>query len=527
MALAALQTQHALYLYPAALIVCLLLAVVPFLGRSCRRRNHLHLPPGPRQVSLFGNVHQLPSTYQHRIFTEWGKQFGDLVYARFFSTPVLVLNRLHTARALLEKRGAKYSSRPPFVYQKDIVQFDHLILMSYTDRWKRHRRWFQNALLARNMLNTYESMQRNEVQKMLRDILHDPGAALAQVKRYTAAVMLGIGYGYSPSSLDDEYIRMTEEAIELVLEGTGPGSGLVDFFPALQYVPAWMPGMEFKRRGLRARKMVQDMHRIPLERVKRELMAGSATRCVGTVLLEEAMTEGVLGEAEEREIAGALGVLYIAGTDTTAATLTAFVLLMVLHPDIQQKVQAELDSVTGNARLPASTDRPSLPYFEAVMKEVYRWICPVPLGVPHQLAERDEYDGFDMPEGSLVVTNVWAMSRDEEHFHDPERFDPERFVDMTAEDAEARDPRKFVFGFGRRVCPGRVIADSSVFLAATNLVAAFNIRPAKGFDAKQVVSELAFTSGIVRHPKPFPCSFEPRSPAKADLVLDTVDGNET
>ncbi|KZT66768.1 cytochrome P450 [Daedalea quercina L-15889] len=521
--MAALQDQDALYLYPTALITCLLLTVVLILDRSCRRRNHLRLPPGPKQVPLLGNVHQLPSTYQHHVFAEWGKQFGDLVYARFFSTPVLVLNRLHTARALLEKRGAKYSSRPSFIYQKDIVQFDHLILMSYTDRWKRHRRWFQNALLARNTLNTYEPMRRNEVQTMLRDILREPGEALGHIRRYTAAVMLGVGYGYSPSSLDDEYIRMTEEAIELSLGGTGPSSGLVDFFPALQYVPAWMPGMEFKRRGLRARKMVQEVNRIPLERVKRELMAGSARPCVTTALLEEAMGEGALGEAEEREIAGALGVLYIAGTDTTAATLIAFVLLMVLHPDIQQKVQAELDNVIGDARLPVSSDQPSLSYFEAVMKEVYRWICPAPLGVPHQLAERDEYDGFDMPEGSLVVTNVWAMSRDEEQFPGPERFDPERFVDTTAEGAEARDPRKFVFGFGRRVCPGRVIADSSVFLAAANLVAAFDIRPAKGFDAQQVVSELAFTSGIVRHPKPFPCSFEPRSAAKANLVLGAAE----
>ena len=49
--------------------------------------------------------------------------------------------------------------------------------------------------------------------------------------RYTAALMLEIGYGYSPSSLDDEYIKMTEEAIELALGGPGAGSGLVDFLP--------------------------------------------------------------------------------------------------------------------------------------------------------------------------------------------------------------------------------------------------------------------------------------------------------
>ena len=103
--------------------------------------------------------------------------------------------------------------------------------------------------------------------------------------------MFGIGYGYAPTSMDDQYIKMTEETIKLVLEGAGPGSMLVDFLPArellsvlahptgcsraeiVQYLPAWMPGMEFKRRGLRARALIRNMERIPLERVKQEMVS--------------------------------------------------------------------------------------------------------------------------------------------------------------------------------------------------------------------------------------------------------------
>ena len=107
--------------------------------------NPLHvyprLPPGPRPLPFIGNAHQLPAEYQQDAFTEWGSKFGpytsfslyairdtdawtgELVYARFFRTPVLVLNHAHTARALLEKRGAKYASRPAFTFQTDMYVF--------------------------------------------------------------------------------------------------------------------------------------------------------------------------------------------------------------------------------------------------------------------------------------------------------------------------------------------------------------------------------------------------------------------
>jgi len=400
-------------------------------------------------------------------------------------------------------------------------------MLPYDAQWRRQRRWFQTALLARNTLNSYEALQSKEVHTLLQDLIREPKEALSHVKRYAAALMLGVGYGYSPSSMDDEYIRNSEEAIHLTLDGGGPGAFVVDFFPALKYLPAWLPGMEFKRRGLRARKLIRDMNHIPLERVKREMAAGTARTCFGTVLLEEATSrgKGVLGEDEEEEIASALGILYLAGTDTTTSLVSAFILLMVLHPDVLQKAQTEIDNVIGDAGLPTLSDQAALPYLEAVLKEVYRWTAPTPVGGPHQLTEEDDYAGFDLPKGSTVLANVWAMSRDEEHYPDPERFDPERFLGVAEEVAQTRDPHKFVFGFGRRICPGRVLADSSIFLAAASLVAVFDIRPARTLDGEEIIPVPAFTSGTVRSPKPYLCDISPRTRKKVDLVQGTTDGN--
>lgn len=164
-----------------------------------------------------------------------------------------------------------------------------------------------------------------------------------------------------------------------------------------------------------------------------------------------------------------------------------FLLLMQLHPEVAFKARKEIDSVVGTGRLPTLSDRPSLPYVNAVMSECLRWGAPVPLGefnssqvilssadiegsllgLPHRLMEDDVYNGMVIPCGTLVFANVWYalhipsrsmsspssrnMTRNPDVFPDPESFNPERYMEeMDAATATARDPRNFVFGFGRR-----------------------------------------------------------------------------
>ncbi|TFY56487.1 hypothetical protein EVJ58_g7612 [Rhodofomes roseus] len=502
----------------AAALVCVLIATSYFRSKRARRR----LPPGPPGLPLIGNLHQLPMTHQERTFAQWGTRYGDVVYARVLNRAALILNRASTARALLERRGAKYSGRPYTTFVRDMcapaTSADALTMLKSADRtlrrmhpWRRHRRWFQTALQARNALNAHEPLQYAEVQNLLRDLLREPEGVLKHVKRYVAALMLGVAYGYSPSSMDDEFIAMAEDAMQIITESGGPSTMLVDFIPIMKYLPAWMPGMEVKRSGLRARRLIRDMERIPLERVKREMAEGTARPSIATVLLEEAANTGSLDEAEEREIRSVLGVIWygystyhiIQGVASrlaqrpakTTTVLTTFILMMVVHPEVLQKAQREVDSVVGDSRLPNFSDRPALPYLEAVLKEVYRWLAPVPLGVPHQLTEDDHYEGFDMPAGSMVLANIWAMSRDEALYSDPDTFDPERFMGLSEAKSEETDPRRIVFGFGRRLCPGRLLADSSIFLAAANIISAFDVRTSRTQDGQEIPLVPSFTTG--------------------------------
>jgi cytochrome P450 len=126
----------------------------------------------------------------------------------------------------------------------------------------------------------------------------------------------------------------------------------------------------------------------------------------------------------EDAIRDAAGSIFNAGNHTTVASLGTFALAMLLHPDTQKMAQLEIDSVVGRDRLPTFEDKPTLPYITAVVSEVLRWSPVAPLGplyrrfsdssqskgvtgIPHFIAVEDEYRGYRIPAGSIVIGNTW------------------------------------------------------------------------------------------------------------------------
>lgn len=77
-------------------------------------------------------------------------------------------------------------------------------------------------------------------------------------------------------------------------------------------------------------------------------------------------------------------------------------------------------------------------------------------------------------------------------------------------------PRDFVFGFGRRICPGKLLAEQSVFLTIAKVLAAFDIAGPREEEGCPII----FEPGVVSHPQRFEANIKPRSQAHADLILE-------
>ena len=133
----------------------------------------------------------------------------------------------------------------------------------------------------------------------------------------------------------------------------------------------------------------------------------------------------------DKNIVGTLANLFAAGMETTATTLHWGILYMMIYPDIQKRVQAEIDAVVGRNRLPRLADKPELNFTQAVIWEVQRISSVVPLGMLHAASDDTEVQGFSIHKGTLVVANLWALFHDEKIWPEPNMFKPERFLDKN------------------------------------------------------------------------------------------------
>ncbi|KAG5651409.1 hypothetical protein H0H81_008743 [Sphagnurus paluster] len=482
-----------------------------------------HYPPGPAASLLIGNLMQMHGDHTEILFKEWAAKFGDIVYIRILNRPMVILSDLQATRDLLEKRSSIYSDRPRFVLFSELMGWHSASThVRYGPRFRKHRRFIQQIFNQRAAM-AFHPLQERETLVLLENLIQDPDAFTKHFKRFAASTIFSITYGHSITSLDDTFLKLVEDATALTVASGSPAATIVDFFPALRHIPTWAPFAGFKRQAIETRKAVDKMMNVPFDMVKKEMRAGSQVRpCFTSTLLEMHCEPnkggGGSGSEDEQDIKGAAGTLYAAAEDTTVAVMQTFLLAMTWHPDVFAKAQEEVDTLLGGgagvaARLPTLEDRGALPYLECVLKEVLRWNPPVPLGMPHRVMEDDVYRGYHIPMGTTVVANIFAILHSCDQ---PDVFRPERHEAVSP----LPDPREVVFGFGRRICPGRHFAESSVWCMMANIVATLIVSRTAEDSETSGVPELKVTPGFVRHPKPFACTIRPRSPAFAALIQE-------
>ncbi|KAF8314247.1 cytochrome P450 [Clavulina sp. PMI_390] len=214
------------------------------------------------------------------------------------------------------------------------------------------------------------------------------------------------------------------------------------------------------------------------------------------------------------------GMNLIAGGETLVGVSRLFILAMILHPKVQKKAQEELDNVVGHDRLPTVDDIPNLPYLEAVIKEVFRWQPVAPISVPTLPRKTDYYQDYCIPTKTVVIHNIWALSRDEKMYPDADSFNPDRFL----VDNPPRDPRLWSFGIGRRICPGIAYAEEVYTTLFMTLLATVNMMPVLDKDGKEPPNapSVRTTGRPVNVLIPFSYRMHPRSDAAVALLHSSV-----
>ncbi|KDQ15267.1 hypothetical protein BOTBODRAFT_31924 [Botryobasidium botryosum FD-172 SS1] len=518
---------------PSLLSLLLAASLVLFgLYRSARpsssNSKRLPLPPGPPREPILGNARHVPSSAPWKVYTEWKKIYGDIVYTRIINQHNIVINSYRVAKEVMDR--AVYSGRySPVILDKLMGVNQGFVSINYGAQWRIYRR-LMNPYMHKVGVGRYLPMQGKSTCWYLQTLLDHPEEFMENFKLKTAKDITRIVYGITEEGVIAQYISDADHVAKIFLRAILPGSFLVNTIPQLRFLPGWFPGMEFKRIAADGRKIYLASLNTPVERVKSKMvriapspdhtnyMTGRpypmVIKAEGTA--EASITSQLLERGEDEDAVKKMNAsIYSAAVETTVASMNSFMLAMTLHPEIVKKAQAELDSIVGLSRLPNKDDQERLPYLNAVFMEVLRWMPVVPLGIPHCLLEDDEYKEYFMPQGSIIHSNTWAMSRDETYYDSPDRFWPERFLKPGE---EALDPRLYVFGLGRRACIGKHLAESSLFLVFASVLATFDIAKVRDKSGREIVPKVDFDARV----KPFECSIKPRSAVTASLIRDAV-----
>ncbi|KAL5536334.1 hypothetical protein ACEPAF_155 [Sanghuangporus sanghuang] len=502
----------------SGLVACIALTFVVYYLKNSRSKR-FELPPGPKGKWIMGNAGDFFAPYQWIKFTSWSKIFGDIIYFTVLGRPIIILNRFEDARELMDRRGALYSDRPRMTYIVDMLKVRSPTFMPYGDDWRAHRRLMQQYLNVRSVV-AFRSLQTRCVHELLEDLAAQPDAFWKHVKRFAASAILSATYGYRVARGDDPLMKLNTHSERAIIAMGPPGATLVDFFPFLRYFPSFIPGVSFKKVADAARVALCNMCDLPYELVKERRAAGTAESSLLSRMLDDAERQGAQDETRFEVIKDVCGAMYRAGVATTSATLYVFILAMVRHPDVIRKAQQQIDSVTGGERLPAFEDQDSLPYITCIMKECLRWAPPFPLGLAHRVMEDNDFEGKFIPKGSIIMPNIWKMMHDERNYSNPEKFYPDRFMKPSS---QVLDPAAAVFGFGRRICPGRHFAEADLWLAIASILAVFDILPAVDERGTEILPKVEFVPGINSSPKEYTCRFVPRSAQAASLVDRTEE----
>ncbi|KAJ3553877.1 hypothetical protein NM688_g3387 [Phlebia brevispora] len=480
---------------------------------------NLKQPPGPPGQWWFGNAYQIPPDKQWLKFDEWTRTYGDIVQISVTGQPVVILGSIQAVNDLLDARGSIYSDRPPAVMAGELVGWNRGFGYSrgpHDPRFREFRRLFNKFIGPRRMQDPGLFLtQERYASKLLVRLLNEPQAFITHIRQSIGALLLHVAYGYDVplDRKEDPFVRIVEVAMQGFSRVSEPGAFLVDTLPWLKYVPAWFPGANFKRLARRMWQEREELYNIPFEFVKTQMKRNQAAPSFIRSYLEEKVDPN---SDDEEIIKVAAASLYSGGIDSTPSSLCSFILAMTLHPEIQTRAQAEIDSVIGKGwqRLPTFADRERLPYVNAIVLELLRWHPAVPLGLAHMLAEPDVYREYYLQKGTVVWANIWTILHDETIYPDPFEFRPERYLSeegtlRTLERTE--DPAVISFGFGRRyealsslnlksfpsrnlisICPGLFLALNSIFINVCMMLYVFDIKMITDERGEEVIPEVEY-----------------------------------
>ncbi|XP_057768914.1 cytochrome P450 81Q32-like [Salvia miltiorrhiza] len=428
------------------------------------------LPPTPfPSLPLLGHLHLLKFPL-HRTFLSLSQKHGPIFSLRLGTRLAVVVSSPAIAEECFTKNDIVLANRPRFIIGKYIgYNYTSLVGAPYGDYWRNLRRLTTVEIFSSSRLNAFQSIRHDEVRLMLEKLYRKSGPdnfARVEIRSLLSELtfnnimrmVAGKRYFGVDEANDGEEAENFRELIKEVFSYGGV-SNVADFFPVLRWFD--YKGVE-KNLARIAAQMDASLQALVDEQRRRN---DGNTMISHLLALQDSDPEYYTEEI----IKCIIVMMLLVGTDTSSVTVEWAMSALLNHPEKMEKAREEIDRVVGKDRLLHESDLQKLPYLQNIISETLRLFPAAPMLVPHEASSHCKIAGYDVPRGTILMVNAWAIHRDPSVWDDPERFEPERF-----EGRELGPPKMLAFGMGRRACPGSGLAHRVVGLALGCLIQCFH-----------------------------------------------------
>lgn len=425
--------------------------------------------PGPPVLPIVGSLPFIEK-HQYLAFTKLSKKYGDVFQICIFFQNIVVLNRLETIRQALLRQSEDFAGRPHLNTIQQIVQGKTIGGRAYGLLWKRHREITVNALHMFLEYKTSPIEQRvmEEAAELANVFLSYKGQPFdpeVEIGLSVANVMFRILFGEKHNRDDQDFIAFVQLAKNF--SDNGVGSLRFDFVPQVHifFAKALQKTLN-EVLGRVVQKKLKE-HRASYNPANMRGMADALLKAASEIDESEKQT---LGLTEELIAEGTVEEMMGSGSQPIAPILRWSILYMIAYPDVQAKVQQELDLVVGKEQRVCYEDRKKLPFTEACIYEILRHAPYFPTALPHSTTTDTIINGYFIPKDTPVYINLYGLTRDERYWEEPEKFNPERFLNKSGQVREELLDKYYPFSLGKRRCFAEHLARLQIFMFFSNLM---------------------------------------------------------
>uniref|UniRef100_A0A8B9EIP7 Cytochrome P450 n=1 Tax=Anser cygnoides TaxID=8845 RepID=A0A8B9EIP7_ANSCY len=512
-------------LVPVGLLFVLILLLI--VKRQYFWKSHVNknLPPGPKPLPIIGNLHILDLKKLDGTMIKLSETYGPVFRIQMGPKTVVVLSGYDTVKEALVNHADAFAGRPKIQIIKETAKGKGVIF-SYGENWKVMRRFTLTTLRDFGMGKKAIEDRVVEEYGYLADVIESQkGKPLemtlimnAAVANVIVSILLGKRYDYE----DPTFKRLLSLMNENIRLFGRPSVSLYNIFPALGFF------LKDRKAFLKNVKEVNAFIKVTfiehlkvLDRndqrsfidaflVRQQEFYRSCKNEAGLVPTNVGHWNSEEHEPSSREngkdngffdnenLTEVVRNLFAAGTDTTSTTLRWGLLLMMKYPEIQKKVQEEIEQVLGS-NPPRTEHRTQMPYTDAVIHEIQRFANILPLSLPHDTTADVNLKGYFIPKGTYIIPLLISVLQDKSQWEKPEMFYPEHFLDSKGK--FVKKDAFMPFSAGRRICAGETLAKMELFLFFTSLLQRFTFHPPPGVSASDLDLNPAISFNVI--PKPY------------------------